>query len=251
MPKTRPSEPFRRGSGGLFLAFEGVEGSGKSTQVARVSDHLRKLGVSVVVAREPGSTPLGERVRELVLDGIDLSIPGRSELFLLLAARAAFVDQVVGPALAEGKVVIADRFELSTLAYQGAGRGLPADEILRSNRFATGGLLPDATLLLELDPEEGARRQAAAAKRRDRLESESLDFHRRVAAGYLDLASQVEGLIRVDARGSIAEVGDRILHRLRSRFPETFAQAGVITRSTPGPGASPGLPSPQAVVEEE
>ena len=222
MADTRAPEQFREPGPGLFLAFEGVEGSGKTTQVARVADRLRSLGADVIVAREPGSTPLGERVRDLVLDATELNIPGRSELFLMLSARAAFVDQVVRPALDGGKVVIADRFELSTLAYQGAGRGLPTDEIVRANRFATGGLLPDATLLLELDPEEGARRQAAAAKRKDRLESESLAFHQRVAAGYLDLAGQVEGLMRVDARGSIEEVGERILLHLRARFPETF-----------------------------
>jgi dTMP kinase len=222
MAETRAPAPFTQPGPGLFLAFEGVEGSGKTTQVARVAEHLRSLGAAVIVAREPGSTPLGERVRELVLEATELNIPGRSELFLMLAARAAFVDQVVRPALTCGKVVIADRFELSTLAYQGAGRGLPTEEIVRANRFATGGILPDATLLLELDPEEGARRQAAAAKRKDRLESESLAFHQRVAAGYLDLADEVEGLMRVDARGSIEEVGERILLRLRARFPETF-----------------------------
>jgi dTMP kinase len=222
MAETRSPAPFREPGPGLFLAFEGVEGSGKTTQVARLAAHLRSLGAAVIVAREPGSTPLGERVRELVLEGTELSIPGRSELFLMLAARAAFVDQVVRPALAEGKVVIADRFELSTLAYQGAGRGLPTEEITRANRFATGGLLPDATLLLELNPEEGARRQAAAAKRKDRLESEGIEFHRRVAAGYLDLAGEVQGLVRVDAGGSIDEVEARILLRLRARFPETF-----------------------------
>src|SRR5215213_8351777 len=199
---------------GLFLAFEGVEGSGKTTQAARVAEHLRERRVPVIVAREPGTTPLGERVRGLVLDSPDLSIPARSELFLLLAARAAFVDQVVRPALEEGKVVIADRFELSTLAYQGAGRGLPPEEILRANRFATGGLFPDATLLLELDPEEGATRQARAARPKDRLESEGRDFSRRVAAGYLDLAGRVDGLMRVDARGSVQEIGRRILDRL-------------------------------------
>jgi dTMP kinase len=125
--------------GGLFLAFEGVEGAGKSTQVALLAEHLRARGREVVVAREPGSTPLGERVRSLVLDHDELGIPGRSELFLMLAARAAFVEQVVRPALARGAVVLADRFELSTLAYQGAGRGLPVDEIVRCNGFATAG----------------------------------------------------------------------------------------------------------------
>src|SRR5688500_19849949 len=122
MAETRSAASCTGARRGLFLAFEGVEGSGKTTQAARVAEHLREQGIPVIVAREPGTTPLGERVRELVLDAPELSIPARSELFLLLASRAAFVDQVVRPALQEGKVVVADRFELSTLAYQGAGR---------------------------------------------------------------------------------------------------------------------------------
>jgi dTMP kinase len=213
---------------GLFFAFEGVEGSGKSTQVELLASHLRAAGREVVVAREPGSTPLGERIRSLVLDQHELGIPGRSELFLMLAARAAFVDLVVRPALARGAVVIADRFELSTLAYQGAGRGLPVEEIVRSNRIATSGLAPDATILLELEPDEGARRQAAAAKRRDRLELEDPDFHRRVAHGYLELAHSVPDVQRVDARGTVQEVRARVLETLSSRYPETFENSGFI-----------------------
>jgi dTMP kinase len=213
---------------GLFLAFEGVEGAGKSTQVQLLAEHLRERGREVVVAREPGSTPLGERVRALVLDP-GLGVPARSELFLMLAARAAFVDRVVRPALERGEVVIADRFELSTLAYQGAGRGLEVEEVARCNRFATAGLAPHATLLLELDPEEGARRQAAAAKARDRMELEDGGFHRRVADGYLRLAGSVEGVLRVDAAGSVHEVHHRVLRALGSRFPETFENSGFIS----------------------
>jgi dTMP kinase len=133
---------------------------------------------------------------------------------------------VVRPGLEAGRVVIADRFELSTLAYQGAGRGLPPDEIVRSNRLATGGLAPRATLLLELPPAEGARRQALAAKRPDRMEREAEDFHARVARGYHDLADRVDGVIRVDARGTVEEVQARLWASLRDRFPETFGPAG-------------------------
>lgn len=212
---------------GLFLAFEGVEGSGKSTQVGLLADWLRGRGLTVEVAREPGSTPLGERVRSLVLDQTDLGVPARSELFLMLAARAAFVEQKVRPALAEGRVVIADRFELSTLAYQGAGRGLPVDEVVRCNRFATGGLEPHATLLLELPPEEGARRQTAAGKRLDRMEREEADFHRRVARGYRELAGSVANVLRVDADGSVEQVRARVLEALAGRYPETFPPEGV------------------------
>jgi dTMP kinase len=214
---------------GLFLAFEGVEGSGKSTQVQLLAEHLRARGRQVVVAREPGSTPLGERIRSLVLDQHELGIPARSELFLMLAARAAFVDLVVGPALERGDIVIADRFELSTLAYQGAGRGLPVADIVRSNSIATAGTMPDATILLELDPDEGARRQQAAAKNRDRLELEGSGFHRRVADGYLALAGSVANVRRIDARGSVDEVSRRVLEELSSAFPETFGTTGFIT----------------------
>lgn len=213
---------------GLFLAFEGVEGSGKTTQVRLLADFLRERGVPVVVAREPGSTPLGERIRSLVLDQAEVQIPARSELFLMLAARAAFVEQVVRPGLAEGRVVIADRFELSTLAYQGAGRGLPAEEVLRCNRVATGGLAPDVTLLLDLPPEEGARRQEAASKRRDRMEREEAEFHRRVALGYRRMAGSVAGLVTVDARGGVEEVQRRVREILAARYPETFSPGGVI-----------------------
>jgi dTMP kinase len=213
---------------GLFLAFEGVEGSGKSTQAALLAAALEARGRRVVLRREPGGTPLGERVRSLVLESTELFIGARSELFLMLAARAAFVEQVVRPALAAGDVVIADRFELSTLAYQGAGRGLPREEVLRCNRLATDGVAPQATLLLDLTPEEGAERQAAAAKRLDRLEREDPEFHARVARGYADLAGLVDGLVRVEARGTVEEVHARILAALEPRFPETFQGRRVI-----------------------
>lgn len=216
-----------RAAVGLFLAFEGVEGAGKSTQVRLLSEYLSSLGVPVVVAREPGSTPLGERIREAALNDATLEIPARGELFLMLAARAAFVDQLVRPALQAGKVVIADRFELSTLAYQGAGRGLPLAEVRAANRFATGGLSPDATILMELDPAEGAERQRAAGKSFDRLEREGAEFHQRVAYGYEDMASHVPGILRVNARGEVAHVQQRIRDALASRFPETIPARGV------------------------
>jgi dTMP kinase len=215
-------------SRGLFLAFEGVEGSGKTTQVARLAASLRAGGHEVVVAREPGGTPLGERVRETVLGG-GVEVPPRSELFLMLAARAAFVEAVVLPAVAAGKVVIADRFELSTLAYQGAGRGLPLDEVAQCNRVATQGLSPDATVLLDVDFEVGAARQRAAGKTADRMEREEAEFHRRVGRGYCDLAARVAGIVRVDADGDPTLVERRVREALAARFPRTFPVAGVIT----------------------
>jgi dTMP kinase len=214
-------------AGGLFLAFEGVEGAGKSTQVQRLAAWLRDRGQAVVVAREPGSTPLGERIRETTLGDPALVIPARSELFLMLAARAAFVEQVVRPALESGRIVIADRFELSTLAYQGAGRGLPLEPILACNRFATGGIAPHATIVLALDPRAGAARQRAAGKVFDRLEREDEEFHARVGRGYDELAGQVGTVVRVDARGSIEEVHHRVVAALAGEFPRNFPPSRV------------------------
>jgi dTMP kinase len=222
VPPSR-SAPLAAGGGhGLFLAFEGVEGAGKSTQVQRLAGFLRDAGREVVVAREPGSTPLGERIRETTLGDPALTIPPRSELFLMLAARAAFVEQVVRPALARDVVVIADRFELSSLAYQGAGRGLPLERVEQCNRFATGGLSPHATLLLDIDPSAGAARHRAAGKVFDRLELEDEAFHARVARGYCDLAGRVEGILRVDAAGDVDAVHRRVVAALRERFPRNF-----------------------------
>jgi dTMP kinase len=239
MPERAPEGGVERAYRGLFLAFEGVEGSGKSTQAGLLAEDLRDAGFEVTIAREPGTTPLGERIRAIVLEGGELSIPGRSELFLMLAARAAFVDQVVLPALEAGRFVISDRFELSTLAYQGSGRGVPIEEIQRANRLATGGLSPDATFLLRLSPEEGARRQVLAAKRQDRMEREGADFHRRVARGYEELAGWVPGIVPVDGAGSVEEVRLGVRRALLARYPETFAGAGF-TSDRPGPSKGPG-----------
>jgi dTMP kinase len=209
-------------SGGLFLAFEGVEGAGKSTQVRLLAGYLRAHGREVIVAREPGSTPLGERIRETTLGDAELAVPALSELFLMLAARAAFVEQVVRPALEAGSIVVADRFELSTLAYQGAGRGLPLERVIQCNRFATGGLAPHATVLLDLDPRAGAARQRAAGKAFDRLEREEDAFHARVARGYRELADRVEGVLRVPADGDVEQVHRRIVGALAGKLPRNF-----------------------------
>jgi dTMP kinase len=210
-------------SDGLFLAFEGVEGAGKSTQVALLAGALRQRGHEVVVAREPGSTPLGERIRETTLGDPDLAIPPRSELFLMLAARAAFVEQLVRPALARGCTVIADRFELSTLAYQGAGRGLDLERVRACNAFATDGLAPHLTLLLELHPDAGAERQRAAGKRFDRMEREDREFHARVARGYTALAERIPGLARVDAAGEIEAVHRLVVEAVGAAIRRNFS----------------------------
>lgn len=214
---------------GLFIAFEGVEGSGKSTQAEWLARRLREVEIPVVHAREPGSTPLGEKIRSIVLQDPDLEVPPRSELFLMLAARAAFVEQVIEPALREGRVVIADRYELSTFAYQGFGRQLGLDPVREINHYATGGRSPDLTLFMDLDPEVGATRQRAASKSQDRMEAERATFHARVSEGYRTLAGETPSVVRFDATGGIQQIHSEIVALLADRYPETFPPGRFIT----------------------
>ncbi len=181
---------------GLFVTFEGGDGSGKSTQLQRIAARLRSRGLGPLVTREPGGTPFAEGARALMLDSEHRPAP-LAEVLLIEAARADLVAAVVAPALAAGRIVLCDRHADSTLAYQGAGRCLDL-ELLRSlNRATTGGLVPDLTLLYDLDPELGLERRALAAGRPNRLDREPLDFHRRVRQGFLDLARAEPGRIVV------------------------------------------------------
>jgi dTMP kinase len=202
---------------GRFIAFEGVEGAGKSTQVARLAERLRVRGIDPLLVREPGGTPLAEAARDLVLHGKE-ELPAAAELFLYLVARADLVQRVIRPALASGKTVIADRFELSTRAYQVAGRGLPADEVAASIRLATGGLAPDVYIVLDLDFEEGRRRQAAQKKAPDRVERADAAFHGRVAAAFKNVTDP--RAVRIDAGASADAVHASIWRALAERFPE-------------------------------
>lgn len=172
---------------GLFITFEGGDGSGKSTQLARVASRLEALGHNPVLAREPGGTPFAEAARALMLDG-EQRPTALAELFLIEAARADLAASVIAPALAAGKIVLCDRHADSTMAYQGWGRGLDPDLLRALNRTAALGLVPDLTLLYDLDPEVGLARRAAAPGRRNRLDREPVEFHRRVRDGFLDLS---------------------------------------------------------------
>jgi len=212
---------------GRFVVLEGGEGAGKSTQATLLGARLRELGVPHLVTREPGGTPLGEAVRSVVLARTDLDMPPESELFLYLASRAAFVCDVVHPALAEGRTVIADRFDLSTLAYQGYGRGLDLDQVRQALALATGGLVPHLTLFLDVPVEAGAARQRDGGKRPDRIEREGEDFLRRVRDGYLALAAREPNVRVVDGTGTAEEVHARILRVLEGELPETFTPSGV------------------------
>ena len=178
--------------------------------------------------REPGGTEAGERIRRVVLDAA-LEVGPRTELLLMLAARAEFVDRLVRPALRKGEVVLADRYEMSTFAYQGVARGLGLDRVRELNDFATGGLKPDALVLLDVSSETGRRRKAGDTER-DRMEREDEEFHRAVAEAYRRLADEIpgslarspDGLLRVPAEAGRDEVHRRIRSALHGRWPETF-----------------------------
>jgi dTMP kinase len=204
---------------GGFVVLEGLDGVGKSTQVALLAAWLDAAGVPYLVVREPGGTPLGEAIRELVLARTDLDVGPESELLLMLAARAALVRTVVNPALAAGKVVLADRFALSTMAYQAFGRGLDPDEVRPALAIATGGVRPDLYVVLDLPLDESAARRRAGAARTDRFEREGESFRRRVREAYLVLARNEPAVEVLDARGTPEEVHARLRGLLAARLP--------------------------------
>ena len=207
---------------GRFVVLEGVEGAGKSTQARMLGEWLEACGIPFTLTREPGGTEVGEAIRNVVQDRPELSVLPETELLLYLAARTAFVQEVALPALERGDLLVVDRFSLSTYAYQGYGRGLDLDEVRRMDRFASGGLVPDIYLVLDLPVEEGRARQKAAGKREDRLESSGEGFLEAVGRGYRELA-RTDGNIRlVDARGTPLEVHTRVREVLRRELPETF-----------------------------
>ena len=212
------------GGRGRFLVVEGGEGAGKSTQVKRLAAFLRARGLRVEATREPGGTHVGEQIRAVLLER-SADVPPVSELLLILAARAAFVRDAVEPALASGSWVVSDRFEMSTFAYQGYGRGFPLEQLQEMNGFATGGLKPDLCLVLDLSADEGLVRQARAGKSPDRFESGGSAFLRRVSHGYSELARTMEEAVRIPAAGGVEEVARRIRREVERRFPEV---AGLI-----------------------
>ena len=214
---------------GRLIVFEGAEGVGKTTQLRLLSARLSQMGVSHLVVREPGQTTVGNQIRQLLLDP-STDLVARAEALLFMASRAQLVERDVRPALAAGEVVLADRFFLSTYAYQGAGRGLPLDDLRAANAVATDGLVPDLTILLDFPVAEGLAR-AGARGGHDRMERSGAVFHERVAAAFALYATpawqeahpEVGPIVVIDARGSEDEVAERILGALAGPWPETFA----------------------------
>jgi len=200
---------------GKFITFEGGEGCGKSTQVKRLAAELERRGIRVVLTREPGGTPLAEKVRGLLKDEQADPPCDRSELLLFLAARAQLVRNVIRPALASGAWVVSDRFSDSTIAYQGYGRGMDIGFIKTANDFACDGLKPDMTLLLDVEPQVSAarmrKREAATHTTADRIELAGDDFHARLRAGFLEMAAaEPERIRRLDANGTPDEVWGQV-----------------------------------------
>jgi dTMP kinase len=195
----------------LFVSFEGVDRSGKSTQVERLAAALREDGREVVVAREPGGTELGELVRELVLKGPEMT--PLAEAILFAASRAELVAEVIAPALERGAFVVCDRFVDSSLAYQGIARGLGVDDVLQLNLRATGGLLPDRTFLFAVDPAQAAARSSGLA---DRIEREGLAFQARVDEAFRQVAAMFpERIVLLDGTQPAAELARMVRDELR------------------------------------
>lgn len=195
---------------GIFITFEGPDGSGKSTQIALLSDYLKKKGFKVLNTREPGGTDISEQIRKIILNPENEDMNDMTEALLYAAARAQHVAQLIKPALEDGFIVISDRFMDSSIAYQGYARAL-GDSVRVINEYAVQGITPDLTFFMDLSAEEGIAR---VAKRHnlDRLEQEDLSFHRAVYDGYLKLAEiYKDRYVRIDASGSIEEVSEKII----------------------------------------
>ena len=177
----------------MFITFEGPEGSGKTTQIQQLYTYLREQGYPVVLTREPGGTSIGDQIRAILHDPRNTDMRPEAEILLYSASRAQLVAQVIRPALARGDIVLCDRYADSTLAYQGYGHGLDLDLLRRITAFATGGLIPDLTIYLDVPVEEGLRRKQAAYRAGtaewNRMDAQTVEFHRRVREGYLRMAA--------------------------------------------------------------
>jgi len=206
---------------GLFLSFEGTDGSGKTTQMRMLVERLRREGFAVVENQEPGTTYIGRQIRRILLDPAHQEMAGMTELLLMFASRAQSAEEIIRPALERGEIVVSDRFTDSTLAYQGEGRGIGFDTVLAAHKLALGALLPDLTICMTIDVETGisrAHKRNSSSDGQDneaRLDQQSLDFHRRVAEGYRKIARLEPNRFRlVEGAGEQDAVAARVWHEV-------------------------------------
>lgn len=210
---------------GIFITLEGIEGSGKTTQAALLRDFLLGRGLEVVVTREPGGSPIAEKIRDILLDPRNEKMAAMTELFLYEASRTQHVEEIIRPALEAGKAVICDRFFDASSAYQGNARGLDMGVVTGLNLLATGGIAPNLTIVLDLPVEVGLQRLGQGL---DRIESEAIEFHQLVRDGYLKIAARDKKRIKVvDASGSIDDISVRVVETVEAylnRHPLTEAR---------------------------
>ena len=206
----------------MFITFEGPDGSGKTTQIQRVAARLRGLGRDVLLTREPGGTSIGDQIRHVLHSLENTAMNPRAELLLYSASRAQLVAEVIRPHLAKGGIIISDRFYDSTMAYQGYGHGLDLNDLKTITEFATGGLVPDVTLFLDIKPEDGLQRRLSAVAQGEewnRLDDMEMAFHRRVREGYLALiAAEPERWVRIDAKRPVEAVETDVMNAIAKRL---------------------------------
>jgi len=205
---------------GAFITFEGVEGSGKTTQINLLAEKLNEMGKEVVLTREPGGTNLGEKIRDLLLDPHNIDMDDRAEILLYAADRAQHVKKKIIPALKEGKIVLTDRYLDSNIAYQGYGRKLEMKMVRKINEWVIRDIWPDLTILLDIPPKKGLKRarNLSEDKKGDRLEQEIISFYENIRQGYLDLASKEKRFVIIDGEQEIEKINSDILERVEERL---------------------------------
>lgn len=208
---------------GILITFEGPEGAGKTTVLQHILPELAKQNIDIITTREPGGIRIAESIREIILAPENTAIDGKTELLLFAAARRQHLNEKVLPALADGKLVIIDRFIDSSVAYQGYARGIPVSDVETINNFATDGLLPDLTLYFDVDTEVGLARVMTGDREVNRLDLEAQEMHEKVRAGYQKIAAlHPERIITIDASQELDQVVADTLFAIKTRFPESF-----------------------------
>ena len=200
---------------GMFITVEGCDGAGKSTQVGLIGKYLKEKGISPLMIREPGGTPISEKIREIILDKKNSEMANMTEVLLYAASRAQLVDEVIIPELKKGRIIVCDRFLDSSIAYQGFGRGISVKAIEEINSFATAGVCPDLTIYLDITPEMSFRRKSLMSEAPDRIEAEKLEFHQNVYTGYKYVAEKhPQRVFCVNAAQDVEKVFEDIKKRL-------------------------------------